>query len=84
MKHHTPLLRREKLITARPPILLESGNGILIEIFEWKSKSAKLRAHGNPRVFDLWGKMEKCGRNVSLSRINEADDIFANLRIMRL
>jgi hypothetical protein len=27
--------------------------------------------------------MEKTGRNVSLSRIGEADDLFANLRIMR-
>jgi hypothetical protein len=83
VKRHVPLLRREKLITSRASLLLESGNGIIVEMFEWASKNAKIRAHGNPEVLKLWGKMAECGRNVSLSKIKEAGDVFANLGTLR-
>lgn len=83
VKQHTPLLYKEGLISGRPVTLLESRNGILIEIFEWASVNAKRKAHENSKILELWEKMEKTGRNVSLSRIGEADDLFANLRIMR-
>jgi hypothetical protein len=83
VRRHGPLLFQEGLITARPVMLLESGNGILIEIFEWASAGAKRKAHGNPKILGLWGEMEKNGKNVSLSGIDEADDLFANLKILK-
>jgi hypothetical protein len=83
VKRHAPLLYQEGLITGRPPVLLESANGILIEIFEWVSKSAKIKAHKNPKILELWREMQRIGKNVSLSRIDEVDDIFANLRVLR-
>jgi hypothetical protein len=83
VKRHAPLLRREKLITSRASLLLVSGNGIFVEMFEWASKNAKIRAHRNPQVLELWGKMAGCGRNVSLSKIREAGDLFANLEALR-
>ena len=34
---HIPILKSNNLITNRKPILVQSNNGIYIEIFEWKS-----------------------------------------------
>ena len=37
---HIPILKSNKLITNREPILVQSKNGIYIEIFKWKSNNA--------------------------------------------
>ena len=54
-----PLVDLNKLITNRKPVLVQSKNGIYIEIFEWKSNDAVEEAHENPEIQKLWDEMEK-------------------------
>ena len=80
VKSNTPLLRSLLLITNRPPILMKSVDGIILEVFEWKSKAAKVKAHKSPAVMSLWDRMMVLGENVSLETLPEAKDIFANFK----
>jgi hypothetical protein len=48
------VLRKENLITDRKPIVMKSLEGILVEVFEWKSADAIKQAHTNPVVGNLW------------------------------
>jgi hypothetical protein len=80
VRKNTPLLSSLCLITDRPPILMKSEDGVLLEIFEWKSKAAKTKAHKTPEVMALWNLMMELGKNVSLKTLPEAKDVFANFK----
>ncbi len=54
LSNHIPILKSNKLITNREPVLVQSKNGIYIEIFEWKSNDAIEEAHENPEIQKLW------------------------------
>ena len=51
---HVPILKSNKLITNRERVLVQSKNGIYIEIFEWKSNDAVEEAHENLEIQKLW------------------------------
>jgi hypothetical protein len=83
VRKNTLLLHSLSLITDRPTILMKSGNGVLLEIFEWKSKEAKVKAHKSLEVMALWNTMVELGENVSLKMVPEAKDIFANFKAIQ-
>ncbi len=75
---HSGILLRENLITDRPPVVLASGNGIIVEIFEWKSDASKVQAHKNVSVRDHWAKIEANSTGAKLSDLEESDATYAN------
>jgi hypothetical protein len=80
VRKNRPLLLSLNLITDRPSILMRSEGGTLLEIFEWKSKAAKSKAHKNPDVMTLWNLMLELGDIVKLSSISETKEVFANFK----
>ena len=60
VKDHVPVLRKQKLVTARKPIQGRAEDGSIIEVFEWKSQKAINAAHRNPEVLKLWDRFSKC------------------------
>jgi hypothetical protein len=80
IKGHAKILLRENLITGRPPILLATKNGIIMEIFEWKSDKSKIQAHKNPAVAAHWNKIEANGTSVTLADVEESGDRYANFQ----
>lgn len=54
IKNHMNVLRGENLITDRKPIVMKTGEGVFVEIFEWKSAAAIKQAHTNKAVGKLW------------------------------
>src|SRR5881397_1239919 len=40
LKDHLPILRKERLVTDRPPYLMRAADGTFVEVFEWKSSAA--------------------------------------------
>ena len=77
---HVPILKSNNLITDRKPILVQSNNGIYIEIFEWKSNDAVEEAHENPEVKKLWDEMEKVCDFTNLESIEEVREYFPQFK----
>ena len=76
---HVPILKSNKLIE-RNPVLVQSKNGIYIEIFEWKSNDAVEEAHENHEVQKLWDKMEKVCDFTNLESIEEVREYFPQFK----
>src|SRR5262249_15513588 len=51
---HVPTLRAQDLITPRPAILAEGGDGVIVEIFEWASEEKSRSAPTIPEIGALW------------------------------
>jgi quinol monooxygenase YgiN len=80
---HIPTLRSENLITSREPMLLQSVDGTLIEIFEWLSAEATDKAHHSPAVMKIWDQMMAVAEMVSLSSLPEAGKPFPNFKALK-
>ena len=81
---HIPILKSNKLITNREPILVQSKNDIYIEIFEWKSNNAVEEAHENPEVQKLWNEMKKICDFTNLESIEEVRKYFPQFKLIGL
>lgn len=74
---HVSILYGEGLVTERKPIIVQSGDGTLIEIFEWKSIEAIDLAHTNPRVQKMWEEFASVCEYVPVSEVAEAKNLFS-------
>ena len=77
---HVPILKSNNLITDRKPILVQSNNGIYIEIFEWKSNNSIEEAHGKLEVQKLWDAMEKVCDFTTLDSVEEVKEFFPHFK----
>ena len=77
---HVPILKSNNLITDRKPILVQSNNGIYIEIFEWKSNNSIEEAHENLEVQKLWDAMEKVCDFTTLESVKEVKEFFPHFK----
>ena len=59
LKDHLPILRKERLVTDRPPYLMRAADGTFVEVFEWESAAAIEAAHGNSAVQAMWADLRK-------------------------
>ena len=84
LKDHLPILRKERLVTDRPPYLMRAADGTFIEVFEWKSAAAIEAAHGNPAVQAMWARFEEACTYESLLNLKETKDMFANFEAVDL
>ena len=78
LKQHGPLLRRLGLITDRPAVIMQAGDGAYIEVTEWAATASARAAHGNPEVAALWDKMGKIADFPGLIGLAEAKEMFAH------
>ena len=77
LRDHLPVLRREGLVTDRPPYLMRAKDGTILEIFEWVSTEAVERAHGNPAVLEMWARFEAVCEYVAPADVEEARGPFS-------
>jgi len=80
IKDHMPILRNEGLITDRECVVMESSNGSILEIFEWKSQTAIDLAHENENVLTLWKRFENSCTYETISSLEEADKMFPGFK----
>jgi hypothetical protein len=74
---HVPTLQRIGLVTERTPILMESKDGTLVEVFEWASPEAIEAAHGHPAVLRMWEEYGKVCDFVPVAQVPEAAQLFS-------
>jgi quinol monooxygenase YgiN len=74
---HVPRLQQEGLVTDRHPVLLETGDGVIIEIFEWLSAEAIQQAHQNKGVHQMWAEFDAVCTYIPLNTLSEAANMFA-------
>jgi hypothetical protein len=77
MKDHVAILRKEGLAPDREPILMQSSDGMIIEVFGWKSKQAIEAAHSNPVVQKMWGAYAEVCEYVSIDAVKESHNLFS-------
>lgn len=76
MRTHLPTLQQQGLVTDRPSIMMEAGDGTIIEVFEWLSKEAIEKAHTNPAVLAMWGQYAEVCDYIPVAQVGEASDMF--------
>jgi hypothetical protein len=84
VEKHWRVLRAENLVTDRPRYAMESGDGTIIEVFEWRSLEAIEQAHHNPAVLALWAEFELACEYVPLSALPESRHPFSEFRPLAL
>ena len=77
VRQRVPTLRAEDLVTDRPPTIMRSRDGTIIEVSEWKSRAAIEAAHQNPNVLAMWDKFFLLCDCVPLNTLPEAKEMFA-------
>lgn len=78
VKNHFPLLRRRQLVTDRQPVVMEAGDGTVLEVFEWKSEEAVRAAHKDPEVGRLWEEFDKVCESIPVDQVEGAGKVFAH------
>ncbi len=76
-KTHVPRLKQEGLVTDREPVIVETADGTIIEVFEWLSEEAIQQAHSNPAVHQMWGEYAEVCDYVPLNTLTETENMFA-------
>jgi hypothetical protein len=82
VKTHVPRLRAENLVTGREPIIMETADGTIIEVFEWLSAEAIQQAHQNKAVHQMWGEFAEVCDYIPLNALPEAANLFAEFIAM--
>jgi quinol monooxygenase YgiN len=77
VKKHLQVLQKEHLVTDKPAYVMRAADGTILEIFEWRSAEAIQQAHSNPAVQALWGDFGEACDYTPLSKLAEAQQMFA-------
>lgn len=75
--NHVPDLAKLGLVTERKPIIVETADGTIIEVFEWLNADAIEQAHTNPGVHQIWAAFAGVCDYVPLNTLAETADMFA-------
>jgi hypothetical protein len=80
MREHLTILKSQHLVTDRDSIIMESGDGTIIEVFEWKSRSAIEQAHSNPIVLKMWDAYTEVCDYIPIGQVEEAANLFSEFK----
>jgi quinol monooxygenase YgiN len=80
LKVHIPTLREEGLLTDRELLTLQAEDGTIIEIAEWKSNEAKVKAHQSEKVMSIWDQFFSVAEMTNLSTLPEAQKPFPTFK----
>jgi hypothetical protein len=78
VREHVPVLRGLGMVTERQPYIMRSKDGVILEVFEWKSEVTHEQMHTNPVILEMWGRFEKACEYVTLPSIPECQGLFAS------
>lgn len=77
VKDHVKVLRNQGLATLRPPMIMKSADGTVVEVFEWISKQAIEEAHNNKDVQEYWDRYRDVCDIIPVSDLIEANTSFS-------
>ena len=77
-KTHVPRLKQQGLVTDRIPIIMETADGTIIEVFEWLSEEVIRQSHKNEAVLKMWGEYAEVCDYVPLNTLGETSTMFAS------
>ncbi len=80
LKEHTLALREEGYITDQKVFQMQAVDGTILEVYEWISEQAKVNAHHNPRIVELWSRFYEYSEMVKLMDLMECHEPFATFR----
>ena len=80
IKTHVPRLKKEGLVTDREPVIMETADNTVIEVFEWLSDEAIRLAHSNAAVHQMWAAYAEVCDYIPLNTLTEAGDLFAEFK----
>lgn len=75
---HYPKLKEQGLVTDRTPVIMQSQDGTVIEVFEWKSSEAIQEAHTNKAVGHMWEEFSKVCDYIPIGQVPESSNLFAD------
>lgn len=78
VKTHVPTLRRLKLVTDRPEVVMKAKDGSFIEVCEWATPDSSRQAHEHPEVKKIWEAMGEVADFPGLGELEEAKAMFAH------
>jgi quinol monooxygenase YgiN len=81
---HWKVLHEQGLVTDRPRYALQSTDGTVVEVFEWRSPEAIETAHHNPAVQTLWAEFEAVCEYVPLTALSESQQLFSEFEALSL
>ena len=81
---HWAVLREQGLVTDRPRYAMQSRDGTVLEVFEWRSSDAIEAAHRNPAVQALWAEFEAACEYSPLAALPESQQLFAEFDALPL
>ena len=84
VKKHLQVLQAEQLVTDRPAYVMRAGDGSIVEVFEWRSTEAVQQAHSNPAVQALWAEFGAACDYTPLTKLAEAQQMFAEFDAVEL
>jgi hypothetical protein len=76
VRDHVPQLQAWGLASGRPHLIMQAGDGTLVEVFEWL-EGAVARAHEDTRVHGMWAAFGAACDYVKLRDLAEAAEMFA-------
>ena len=79
VKNHLPILRGEGLVGDGPSLCGRATDGVLVEIFCWKSQDAIAGAHENPVVAKMWAAFGEVCDYTTIGKVEGAHDLFTPL-----
>ena len=79
MKTHLPTLRGEGLVGDGPSLAGRAKDGVIVEVFCWKSEDAIAAAHENPIVAKMWEKFGAVCDYTVIRDVEGAGDMFTPL-----
>ncbi len=80
VEKHWQILKDQHLVTDRPRYAMQSQDGTIIEVFEWRSPEAIERAHHNPAVLALWAEFEAVCQYVPIASLSESLHPFSEFQ----
>ena len=77
VRRHVGRLQELGLATGREPVVMESADGTVVEVFEWVSPEAVEAAHRDPEVQAMWGEFAEVCDYVPVGQLQEAGQLFS-------
>jgi len=80
VEKHWRILQAQSLVTERPRVAMQSADGTVVEVFEWRSPEAIEQAHHNPAVLALWAEFEAVCDYVPVAEVSESQQLFSEFQ----
>lgn len=83
IRQHQPTLRKFGLLTSKEGFIVQSQDGTIIEVFEWKGLQEVQAAKQHPVISAMWEKMHSIGDCPPMKDIPETATSFPGFEVLK-